>query len=179
MDRRHHRRRPREAVRFRRRARRRRLLASRPARVLGLLGPNGAGKTTAVRDPHHDPEARRRPRRGARHRRRPRTRKRCASASASRASTPRSTRTSPATRTCAWSAGSRTSTEDDRARRADELLERFELADAADRPVRTYSRRHAAPARPRGRARAPARRCCSSTSRPPASTRRAAPICGA
>jgi ABC-2 type transport system ATP-binding protein len=57
--------------------------------------------------------------------------------------------------------------------RARELLERFDLADAADRPVKTYSggmRRRldlagALVAEPR---------CCSSTSRPPASTRAAA-----
>ena len=75
----------------------------RPARVLGLLGPNGAGKTTAVRIlttilQRTTPAA---PRCSASTW--PRTRRRSASASGSPASTPRSTRTSPATRTCAWS----------------------------------------------------------------------------
>ena len=63
------------------------------------------------------------------------------------------------------------------AARSDELLEQFSLSDAADKPVKDYSggmRRRldlatsllAAPL------------CCSSTSRPPASTRAAAPSCG-
>ena len=43
-------------------------------------------------------------------------------------------------------------------RRGQELLERFDLTDAANRPTKTYSGRHAAPARPRGGAgRQPAR----------------------
>ena len=57
--------------------------------------------------------------------------------------------------------------------RARELLERFEL-DRRRRPRRPdLLRRHAAPARPRRPRWSPARRCCSSTSRPPASTRAA------
>ena len=129
---------PREAVRIGRRPRRRRLLRAdrqraRPAR------PERRGQDHRGADPHHDPEARRRPRRGARHRRRRATRRRCASASGSRGSTPRSTRTSPATRTCGWSGSSRTSIRRRCAPATDELLERFDLADAADRPVRTYS----------------------------------------
>ena len=62
--------------------------------------------------------------------------------------------------------------------RARELLERFDLADAGDRPAKTYSggmRRRLDLAGAPGRA---TRRCCSSTSRPPASTRAAAPTCG-
>ncbi len=51
-------------------------------------------------------------------------------------------------------------------------LERFGLSDAADRPVRTLLRRHAAAPRHRNGAAAPSRRCCFSTSRPPVSTRR-------
>ncbi len=67
------------------------------------------------------------------------TRRRCGAGSGSRASTPRSTRSSPAGRTSSCSAelfhlGSR------RARsRAAELLERFDLTDAADKGVKQYS----------------------------------------
>ena len=91
---------------------------------------SGCSARTARQDhrgahPHDDPAS---PtagrRRGARHRRRPATRRPCASASGSRGSTPRSTRTSPVTRTCAWSASSRTSSKSVVAPRADELLER-------------------------------------------------------
>ena len=59
-----------------------------------------------------------------------------------------------------------------RAPRAAELLEQFELDDAADRAAKTYSggmRRRLDLAA----ASSPARRCCSSTSRPPGSTRAA------
>ena len=59
--------------------------------------------------------------------------------------------------------------------RADELLDRFGLADAAGRLARHLVRRHAAQARRRAWAWCTARRCCSWTSRPPASTRRPAP----
>ncbi len=62
----------------------------------------------------------------------------------------------------------------DARRRADELLERFDLVDAADRRAGGYSRRDAPPARPRLVACSSVRGCCSSTSRPPASTRAAA-----
>ena len=145
---------------------------SERAPCFGLLGPNGAGKTTAVRilTTILQPDAG--PGRRARHRRRRATRRPCASASASPASTPRSTRTSPAARTSAWSASSPHLARSRRAcPRPTSCSSASISTDAADRPVRTYSRRHAPPARPRGRARAPARRCCSSTSRPPASTR--------
>ena len=61
--------------------------------------------------------------------------------------------------------------------RADELLERFELTDAADRPARTYSggmRRRLDVAQRWSSA----RRWCFSTSRPPGSTSTAATRCG-
>ena len=61
--------------------------------------------------------------------------------------------------------------------RADELLERFELDEAAE-PARAHLLgRHAPPARPRRLAGGAARRCCSSTSPPPGSTRAAAWSC--
>ena len=49
--------------------------------------------------------------------------------------------------------------------RADELLQRFELTDAAQAARQDLLRRHARAARPRRRPRRPARRSCSSTSR--------------
>ena len=118
--------------------------------MLGLLGPNGAGKTTAVRilttllkpdagrafidgiDVVAEPDAA--PRR----------------ASGSPASTPRSTSASPAHenlehvgRLFHLPIGTR------RASAAGELLERFDLVDAADRVVKRLLRRHAPPARHR------------------------------
>jgi ABC-2 type transport system ATP-binding protein len=61
--------------------------------------------------------------------------------------------------------------------RARELLDRFDLADAADRPVKTYSGACAGASTSRVRW-WPTRRCCSSTSRRPGSTRAAATTCG-
>ncbi len=108
------------------------------ATVLGLLGPNGAGKTTVVRmfttilRPI-----------GVGWRCSASTsraiRRRCASTSASPVSTRRSTRTSPGTRTCAWSARLTHLPKATINARADELLARFDLVEAAHRPVRTYS----------------------------------------
>ena len=63
-------------------------------------------------------------------------------------------------------------------RRAAELLERFDLVDAADEDRRHLLRRHAAPARPGDDAWSATRASSSSTSRPPASTRAAAAPCG-
>ena len=62
---------------------------------------------------------------------------------------------------------------EDARRRAGDLLERFGLAQAADRPARTYSGGMAA-GWTSPRAWSPARRCCSSTSRPRAWIRAAA-----
>ena len=63
------------------------------------------------------------------------------------------------------------------ARVSDQLLEKFSIADAADRPVKSYSaacgRRSIWPS-----ACWPGRRCCFSTSPPPVWIRAAAPICG-
>ena len=59
-------------------------------------------------------------------------------------------------------------------RRADELLDRFDLTGAAGRAVKTYSGRDAAAAGPGGQPDPAAPRCCSWTSRPPAWTRAAA-----
>ena len=65
---------------------------------------------------------------------------RCGPRSGSPASTPPSTRTSPASRTSRWSGGLYHLPRKRGARqRADELLERFDLVDAAERPAKTYS----------------------------------------
>ena len=60
----------------------------------------------------------------------------------------------------------------------DELLERLGLADTATAPRAGLLGRYAPPPRPRGEPRRARRRCCSSTSRPPVSTLRAATSCG-
>ena len=155
------------------------LARRRRARVLGLLGHNGAGKTTADPHPHHARAAHRRARRSVAgldvvaERRAVRARigaRRPAGHRRRAAQRPREPRAGRPPLPPADARAAR--------RRADELLEQLDLADAADRLVQDLLRRHAPPARPRRQPRRRAARCCSSTSRPPASTRAAATTCG-
>ena len=88
---------------------------------------------------HHHDRARRRHRPGRRARRVARGRRPSAGSSASPARTPRSTSCSPAPRTWCWSASCRACRASRPRARAAELLERFELTDAAGRMVKTYS----------------------------------------
>ena len=107
--------------------------------VLGLLGPNGAGKTTGVRilttllQPDGGSRRGRRPRRRARRRgaavpHRPRGPERRGRREPDRPREPRDGRTALPPR-----AGK------EARRRAGEVLERFGLSDAGDRPAKTYS----------------------------------------
>ena len=100
--------------------------------ILCVLGLNGAGKTTAVRVLTTPPI-----RTAAAPRRCASTcsvTRRKAPRSALRGSTRPSTSCSPVARTSGWSAASTASTPATVKARADALLERFELTDAADRP---------------------------------------------
>ena len=112
--------------------------ALRPAASSGCSAPTApARRPRSASSPRCCSPTRARPRR--RPRRRAATPRRCARRSASPASTPPSTRTSPASRTSRWSAGCTTCAARGARARADELLERFDLADAAKRPAKTYS----------------------------------------
>ena len=107
-------------------------------RVCAVLGPNGAGKTTAIRvlATLTDPDAGRAAVVGhdvVRDAALVRAR------SASPGSTPPWTRTSPAGRTWGSSAGCSTSAAAAPGTGPDELLDRFDLTDAADRLVKTWS----------------------------------------
>ena len=124
-------------------------LAVQAGTIFGLLGPNGAGKSTTVRDPHHAVAPRQRRARVAGHRRARRSGRACAARSAS---SPRSTGSiprRPAARTSSCRASSTRSPARDLQQRVADALERFGLAEAADRPGEDLLGRHAAPARPR------------------------------
>ena len=145
--------------------------------IFGFLGPNGAGKTTTLRmlttllpidagtatvagfDVATRPSA-------------------CARGSATSASSAAPTTSRPAARTCSSRAGCTAARRRTSRARVDELLGLLDLASFADRRVKTYLRRPAPAPRRRARHRPRARRCCSSTSRPPGSTRRTARTCG-
>ena len=172
----HHRRADREALRQGRGAARRGP-AGPDGTVLGLLGPNGAGKTTTVRILttllHPD--------KGRADRRRL-----------------DAVRDAEALRHGSASPGQYAAVDENltglenlemvgrlyhlpgtrRGARAAELLERFELAEAAPPHREDLLGRDAAAAGPRREPRRPPRRCSSSTSRRPASTRGAGSRCG-
>ena len=125
----------------------------RPRRAAGL-GARSARPQRRRQDhrrahPDHAAAADRGPRRASPATTSSRTRRSSAPSSASPASRPPSTGCSPRARTSRWSAASITCRERRFAPRAEELLERLSLADAADRLVQDVLRRHAPPARPR------------------------------
>ena len=132
---------------------------SRRGEIYGFLGPNGAGKSTTVRMlcTLLAPDGRR----GASvagYDVVARARARCACGSASRCRRPRSTRSRPAPSCCGCRAGSTACPRGEAERR----VERARRADRPQRrarpPHRHLLRRHEAPPRPRGRARAQPRR---------------------
>ena len=107
--------------------------------VLGLLGPNGAGKTTDGPDPGDAAQARRRPGHGRRLRRRPRrpTQLRSVIGLSGQYAAVDENLTG---RENLWMFGRLYQLPSREAEaRADELLEQFDLTDAADRVVKTYS----------------------------------------
>ena len=106
--------------------------------MYGLLGPNGAGKTTTVRilTTIIRPDTERRESSGWTWSAIPSG---CDPTSVWPASMRRSTSSSPVARTFASSAGSPIAPRPRRTSTAAELLELFDLVQAADRPVKTYS----------------------------------------
>ena len=127
-------------------------LEAAPGTVLGVLGPNGAGKTTAVRvlTTLLEPDAGRRASPGSTWSRdAARLRSRIGLAGQYAAVDENLTGIENLVMVGRLYGERRAAAK----RRAHELLERFSLTDAADRPAKTYSRRHAAPAGPRGGAR--------------------------
>ena len=107
--------------------------------VLGLLGPNGAGQDDVRAHPDHPARARRRARDGGRARRRQAGQAAAPGRSGSRASTPRSTSTSPGFENLDMVGRLYHLGRAAAATRARELLERFDLVEAADRPAKSYS----------------------------------------
>ena len=146
--------------------------------IFALLGPNGAGKTTTVQILSTLIARRRRRGRASPATTWPASPTRCAPRSASPASSRPSTTCSPARRTCILMADLHHLGRAEGRRRAAELLEQFDLVDAAGKPAVDLLRRHAAPARPGDDAWSATRGSSSSTSRPPGSTRAAAARCG-
>ena len=144
--------------------------------VLGLLGPNGAGKTTAVRilATLLKPDAGRATVAGFDVVRQPDEIRQVIGLSGQYAAVDENL----TGRENLWLFGRLYQLpRPSRSRRADELLEQFDLADAGDRVVKTYSggmRRRLDLAAPSSAGRG----CCSSTSRRPASIRAAGSGCG-
>ena len=107
--------------------------------IFGLLGPNGAGKSTTVRVLTHALAPDSGSGAGGGHRRARATRSACGTRSAWSASGTARTRRRPGARTSCCRASSTGSPAASCKQRVDESLERFGLADAADRLVKTYS----------------------------------------
>ena len=110
-----------------------------PGEIYGFLGPNGAGQVDDRPRPDDAPARRPRGRRSSAATTSSRTGRRSAGSSASRCRRPRSTRSSPRATTCACRRRCRASRKRSAAARAEELLHRVGLVDAADRKVAGYS----------------------------------------
>ena len=130
-----------------------------------VRGPRGPGPRPARAqrrgqdhrgaDAHHAAAARRRHRPRARRRRAQRTRSGCGRSIGLAGQYAAVDENLTGRENLPWSASSPTSPSAEIDARADELLEQFALTHAADRVVAHLLRRHAPPARPRRRARAP------------------------
>ena len=135
---------------LRRRARARRRRPARPAgTVLGLLGPERGGQDDRGPHPHHALPADGGTARVAGLDVGDRSAAAAPAASASPASTRRSTKTSPASRTCRWSAGSTTCPKGEPKARAPSCWSASTSRDAGGAPGPHLLRRDAAAARPR------------------------------